>query len=303
MQDQRPDLVVGAVSVHRIIDMDPFAAPVDMLLPGADLAALAGHQAMLSQGHVDFARGELLLAVQSHLVRVGGKTILIDTCVGEMKHRPRRPNWHERTDTGYLDRLAAAGCRCEDVDLVLCTHLHADHVGWNTQLRDGRWVPTFPNARYVVSGVELDHAQAEVARDPQAHHGSYRDSVLPIVTAGLFDRVAPGDRFAPGTELVALPGHSPGQMGLSVGTGTGRSLLFCGDAVHSPAQVVRPDWSSAFCCDPVESAATRAALLDRVADADVVLVPAHLRGAGLRIRRDGNGFRPVPCGCDGALPG
>jgi glyoxylase-like metal-dependent hydrolase (beta-lactamase superfamily II) len=292
-----PDLALGRTSVHRVIDLDPFALPFDMLLPGADPAALAPFRVDLA-GHVDLDALQVLLAIQTHVVRVGGLTILVDTCVGEHKPRPVRPDWHQRAATGYLDRLAAAGARAEDVDIVLCTHLHADHVGWNTVLRDGRWVPTFPRARYVMGHGELAHWQAAVARDPTLSHGCFTDSVLPVVDAGLASPITPGDAIAEGALTLPLPGHTPGQIGLRLETGD-RPVFFCGDAVHTPAQAYEPDWSSRFCTDREQAAVTRRALFERVVDEDAVLVPAHLRAAGMRLKRDGSRFRPTMCGCDG----
>jgi glyoxylase-like metal-dependent hydrolase (beta-lactamase superfamily II) len=298
-----PDLAIGSVTVHRVVDMDPFRLPLSFILPQADADSLEEHRALLSQGHVDFATGDVLLAVQSHVVRIGGKTILVDTCVGEMKPRPRRAEWHSRQDSHYLANLAAAGCRPDQIDYVLCTHLHVDHVGWNTRLENGRWVPTFPNARYIVSGKELQHTQSEVARDPQVNHGSYSDSVLPILEAGLIETVAAGDSIQTGTELVALPGHTPGQTGLRVATGDGASLVICGDAIHTPVQVLHPQWSSAFCCDGGDAALTRTKLLEESCDCGTLLVPGHLRGAGMRARRRQGGFLPIACGADGRAIG
>lgn len=292
-----PDLALGKVSVHRVVDLDPFVLPFDMILPGADPAALAAHRAVLD-GHVDLDRNEVLLAIQTHVVRIAGLTILVDTCVGEHKPRPVRPDWNERAATGYLDRLAAAGARPEDVDIVLCTHLHADHVGWNTRLEGGRWVPTFPRARYVMGEGELAHWQATIAKDPTASHGCFTDSVLPVVEAGQAAPIAPGDAIAEGAATIALPGHTPGQIGLRLETGD-RPVFFCGDAVHTPAQALEPDWSSRFCTDRARAAATRRALFERVVDEDAVLVPAHLRAAGMRLKRDGSRYRPMMCGCDG----
>ena len=297
-----PDLSIGGVTVHRVVDMDPFALPLNFILPRAERRALDEERALL-EGHVDFASNDILLAVQSHLVRAGGLNILVDTCVGEMKPRPRRAEWDRRAASGYIGRLAAAGCRPEDVDVVLCTHLHVDHVGWNTQLRDGRWVPTFPKARYVMGRADLDHWTAEFARDPSVNHGSFADSVLPVIAAGQAEPVDPGHVVADGASILPLPGHTPGQVGLDVATAGGTRLIVCGDAIHSPVQVLRPEWSSAFCSDPAQAAATRTELLERAVSDDVVLIPAHLRASGMRVRRLGGRFRPMFCGCDGAAAG
>ena len=170
-------LTLGAATVERVIDLDPFALPLGLLFPGAEIEAIRDAEPWLAPHHVDFAAGNVLLGVQSHLLRVGGLTILIDACVGEHKPRPRRADWHDRAATGYLARLAASGVRAEDVDLVLCTHLHADHVGWNTQLLDGRWVPTFPNATYLMTSVDETYVKA-------ARPATWAESVSPVIEAG-----------------------------------------------------------------------------------------------------------------------
>jgi len=288
-------LTFGAARIDKIIDTDRFVLPASLLLPGRDLADLEGEHALLSPHHVDFEADTLLLSLHSFLLRVNGLVILIDTCVGECKPRPKRPDWHNRQATGYLNRLADAGIRPEDVDIVLCTHLHADHVGWNTRLQDGSWVPTFPNARYIVGHDELTHWQREEAANPGAHnHDAFSDSVLPIIEAGLAEPVSDGFSLSAGMEIVPLRGHSPGQIGLRLEGRGDQGAVFCGDAIHSPVQVFRPEWSSRFCHDPAQAVATRRALLDRAAEEDLLLLPAHTRGAfGFRIRRDGHGHRPV----------
>ncbi|WP_040608915.1 MBL fold metallo-hydrolase [Pseudooceanicola batsensis] len=288
-------LTFGAARIDKITDLDPFVLPATLLLPGRDLSELQGEAALLCPHHVDFDAGTLLISVHSFLLRVNGLNVLIDTCVGECKPRPRRADWDNRRATGYLERLAKAGVRPEDVDIVMCTHLHADHVGWNTRLEDGRWRPTFPNARYVMGLHELEHWQAEEAAAPGAHnHAAFADSVLPIVEAGLAETVTDGFSLSQGMDIIPLHGHSPGQIGLVLeGGGNGRAV-FCGDAIHSPVQVFRPDWSSGFCHDPAQAAKTRKDLLERAAEEDLLLLPAHTRSAyGFRIRRDGNGHRPV----------
>jgi len=286
-------VVQGDVTVHRVIDLDPFAIPLDVLFPGATLAQLRPIADLLAQDHVDFAAGKVLLAIQSHLLRFAGKTILIDACVGEHKSRPLRPEWNARSGTRYLANLATAGCAPEDIDIVMCTHLHADHVGWNTRLESGRWLPTFPNARYVMSQREIDQRARDAAQSPQANHGSYQDSVLPVLQGGLAQVAQAGEQIAEGMTIVDLAGHAPGQIGLDVATDAGSHLLFCGDAIHSPAQVFQPEWSSGFCFDRAQAANTRRMLLQRAASEDLLLLPAHLRGAGMRIAEKGGAFVPT----------
>ena len=282
----------GKATIQRIVDIDPFALQLSFLLPGASLEALGDHKGALGGQHVDWANGAILLAVQSHLVRAGGKTILIDTCVGEHKQRPARAEWHNRASTRYLANLKACRCTPDDVDIVMCTHLHADHVGWNTRLENGQWVPTFPKARYLMSLREVEQRATEAAARPEANHGSYQDSVLPVLDRGAATFVDAGDEIVDGGTILALPGHAPGQIGLELREGDGTDV-FCGDAIHSPVQVFRPEWSSAFCHDKAQAERTRRALLARAAGEDLRLIPAHLRGRIMRVREAAGGFMPV----------
>ncbi|WP_206026897.1 MBL fold metallo-hydrolase [Jiella endophytica] len=288
-------LNLGAATLEKIVDIDPFVLPADLLLPGCDLRELANHADLLAPDHVDFAAPAILLSLHSFVLRIAGRIVLIDSCVGEDKPRPRRADWHQRKGTGYLDRLGAAGLTPADVDIVLCTHLHADHVGWNTKREDGRWVPTFPNARYVIGRRELDHWEAAEREAPGSHnHGAFADSVLPVIEAGLVERVDDGVSLFSGAEIVPLAGHSPGQIGLDLRSRDGHHALFCGDAIHSPVQVFRPHWSSRFCFDKAAAGRLRQSLLERAAEDDTLLLPAHLRGAcGMRIVPDRDGFRPL----------
>ena len=239
----------GSAEVHRIVDIDPFPLALNFLFPGASVEALGEAGPALSGDHIDLKNGTALLAIQSHLVRFGGKTILIDACVGEHKQRPARPDWHLRAGSGYLANLAACGCAPDDIDIVMCTHLHADHVGWNTRLQSGQWIPTFGKARYLMSQREIDQRAGEAERSATANHGSFQDSVLPVIERGLVTTVDEGDEIADGAKIVALPGHAPGQIGLDIRAGQDEHLLFCGDAIHNPVQVYHPGWSSAFCHD------------------------------------------------------
>jgi glyoxylase-like metal-dependent hydrolase (beta-lactamase superfamily II) len=283
----------GRVSIQRVIDLDPFVLSLGFFFPETTLAALAPARELLAGTHIDWPNQTVLLAVQSHLVRVAGKTILIDTCVGEHKPRPARPEWHQRAGTRYVENLAAAGCAVEDVDIVMCTHLHADHVGWNTRLESGRWVPTFPNARYLMGKAEVEHFAREAAANAESNHGSFQDSVSPILARGLATLAKPSDEIVDGGTLVSLPGHTPGQIGLELDDGKAGRIVFCGDAIHTPAQVVLPDLSTRVCFDKALAAQTRRQLLERAAAEDLRLIPGHLRGSSMRIRAEKTGFVPV----------
>ena len=286
--------MLGNIEVTAIADIDSFDVPLAFIFPGSDPGRLHHHRQWLEPQHME--SGHVRLAVRSWLLRDASRTILIDTCVGNDKYRSSRPEWHQRNDRSWLKALEAAGVGPQDVDIVLCTHLHADHVGWNTRLENGRWVPTFPNARYITSEIEYHHWQEMLngAQDPlTVGHGCLQDSVLPVVDAGQMDLVHDGRELSHGLTLDLSAGHTPGHLSLDVRR-KGNRGIFCGDVLHSPIQIIEPDWSSAFCTDPGLARSTRRTLMENIADTDSLLVPAHFRGSGrCRIKSRGNGFMPV----------
>jgi len=288
-------LTRGDLEICGLSDIRRFEIELHALFPDA-AGALPGPMPPWL-GPEALSGGMVRLAIRSWLLRLGGRIILVDTCVGEDKERPLRPDWHRRRATGFLAALAAEGLRPEDVDLVLCTHLHADHVGWNTLLENGRWVPTFPNARYLAGRQEYDawrDAAAAAPPERPANHGAFADSVLPVMEAGRMDLVEDGAGIAPGLTLRASPGHTAGHMCLHAAHGAG-GTVFSGDVIHSPLQLARPEWSSAFCADPAQARLTRRALLTGLADTGGVLVPTHFPDPGwCRIAADGDAFRPLP---------
>lgn len=284
-------LRLGPLEVAEIVDLPRFSLPLGTLFPGAEMAARPdwlGEDALSADGRAH-------LTIRSWLLRLGGLTILVDSCVGAGKPRPRRPEWDRRDGAAWLAALLRHGVAPAEVDIVVCTHLHADHCGWNTRLENGRWVPTFPNARYLAAAEEIAHWQAAAEGAPPdapANHGAFADSVLPVLEAGLMDPARPGEEIAPGLILTPRPGHTPGQLSLDASHGGG--AVFAGDAIHSPVQLRRPDWSSAFDTDPDAARATRRALLEEVAETGKRLIPAHFPAPGWpRIAREGAAFRPV----------
>ena len=288
MQITSTSLTLDGARVRTLTDIDPYPLKIAMVFPTAAPELVEQHRPTFEPEHM---RGDdILLAIQSYVLEIDGRVILIDTCAGEHKPRPTRPLFNQRSSSGFLGRLAALGLEPGQVDIVFCTHLHVDHVGWNTQLVDGRWVPTFPNARYIMGRRELAHWQAVQARE-EANHGSFRDSVLPVVEAGQVDLVDDGYQMGAGLTLQPLPGHSPGQMGLWLDKGNARAL-FAGDAIHHPLQLIQPELSTGFCTDPGEARISRQTMLASLADSGGLLLPAHFRHCcGWRIERHGAGYR------------
>ncbi|XBS70137.1 MBL fold metallo-hydrolase [Acerihabitans sp. KWT182] len=235
---------------------------------------------------VDFtAAQQIALSVHSWLIDMGGLKILIDTGIGNHKPRPFSALFHQ-LDNPFLQRLAAVGAAPEEIDFVLMTHLHTDHVGWNTRLSDGEWRPTFPKARYVLPRTDLEFFFTPAG---EKRRMLFDDSILPVICSNQADiMAAEGGEVLPGIAYHPAPGHSAGHMMISLHA-DGHEAIFAGDALHSPLQVSRPEWSSTFCLDAQTATATRLALLARAADSGALVLPAHFTGAsaGHVIRKEG----------------
>ncbi len=217
-------------------------------------------------------REEMLhLSLHTFIVRTGSRVILIDTCVGNDKKRTVIPDWIGR-NSDYIEKLAAAGVSPQDVTHVMCTHLHHDHVGWNTKLENGRWVPTFPNARYIFDKVEFEGWANK--QDDHGLDGAYADSILPVVDAGRADLVASDFALDDNVWLEPSRGHSPGHVCINV-KGTKGQALFTGDSFHHPIQVAHPEWYTAFCMDKDQSTAARNKILNKLCDNDIWMLAAH----------------------------
>jgi len=290
-------LTIGDIRIDRVLEQEGPIFGLDFLLPDAPADLLDANADWLMPRYADPASRNLILSFHSLLVRTPNRTILVDACVGNDKERPARPPWHHASFP-YLDNLARHGVGPDDIDVVLCTHLHADHVGWNTRLLDGRWVPTFPNASYVFAKREYEYWQAQnraVPPEEPLNHGSFNDSVLPVVEAGRAQLVADDHEIDQGIWLEPAPGHTPGNIVIRVERDGARALLV-GDAIHSPAQFADLGLSTRFCSDPVQSARTRIRLIDDVAETDTALLTAHFPTptAGRVVRRgDAFGFEDL----------
>jgi glyoxylase-like metal-dependent hydrolase (beta-lactamase superfamily II) len=262
---------VGAVEVSRIPEFEtPLFEPA-FIYPDLSADRLAEHRSWLEPRLLDPATGKLVISIHAFVVRTKRRTILVDACSGNDKDRPSRPLFH-RQNRPWLERLAAAGFRPEQIDFVLCTHLHVDHVGWNTRLIGGRWVPTFPNARYLITRAEWDHWRFNAPKDYPDEH--IEDSVLPVVEAGQVDFVATDYAFDDEAWLEATPGHTPGHVALHVRS-NGAEAVLSGDLMHTALQCAEPQISSCFCTDRALSAETRRAFLERCAEHRHIVLPAH----------------------------
>ena len=279
---------IGNFGLDRVVESEEPLVEPEIFFPESDPETFAAHADWLQPRHVHPATGKLILCVQSYIVRTGRHTILIDSCVGNDKDRAaHRPIW-DRRQWRFLDDLQRAGLQPEDVDFVLCTHLHTDHVGWNTQLRDGRWVPTFPNAKYVFARDEYAHWEKESAQGSERIGLTFIDSVLPVMEAGQAVLVDHDHQIEDGIWLEPTPGHSPGHVIVNVES-KGERGAFIGDLMHHPIQVPHPEWSTCFCWDLEMSAASRTAFVDTHTDAGTLVLPVHFAGATAgRIHRDGD---------------
>ncbi|MFD9440832.1 MBL fold metallo-hydrolase [Streptomyces sp. NPDC060006] len=288
-----PSWTVGGVTVHLIdeVALPPETGP--WLLPDATPEVVTAQDWL----HPHFAGQDGILHIDSHSFAfvVNGLRVLVDTGIGNGKERAN-PAWHNlRTD--FLERLTAAGFPPDSVDLVILTHLHADHVGWNTRQVNGEWVPTFPNARYLTSRAEREFwatYDMEEAREQM-----FRDSVIPVEQAGLLSTVdvpRKGAEIAPGLRLIPTPGHTPGHVAVEL-TSQGQTTLISGDCVHHPVQLAHPAIGACVDIDPRQSEATRRKLLGSLAGTDTLLLGTHFAPptAGLVVAHgDAHRLKPVP---------
>lgn len=286
---------LGDIEIHRIEEV--MLAEAMTLLPDFQREVLSENLDWLAPHYYDAASDTFPTSVHSWLIKMPGRTILIDTCGGNGKNRPLSPRFH-MLDTPWLHRLKAAGVTPEQVDCVVLTHLHIDHVGWNTRFDGEKWVPTFPNAQYVMSRVERDaYDPARGAKEkPEGANLPFIDSVQPILDSGQARLVDGNETLFPGVDLVPIPGHSPGMIAVRVRS-RGEEALFAGDIAHQPIQIAMPDWSTKFCADAKMAAASRRRILNHCADTGSLLLPVHFGWPYCgRIARRGKGFAFLPSG-------
>lgn len=272
---------IGAVRITRVQELE--APGMRFIVPQAtvdNLATIPWLTPFLA------ANGDAMGSVHALLLEVDGQRLIVDTCIGNDKER-RIPTWHKRQGP-FLTQLAEAGYPPESIDTVICTHLHTDHVGWNTRLVNDQWVPTFPQARYLVAQTEWDYWSQ--SQDPWSQM-VMADSVRPIIDAGLVQFVEPHYVVHETIRFEPTPGHTPGHVSIHL-TSQGQEAVITGDLVHHPCQFARPDWGSSADADPTLADATRKTFMARYADTPTLIIGTHFAGptAG-RLVRDGAAYR------------
>ncbi len=231
-------------------------------------------------------KGRVNMWVQAFVLETPTKRIVVDTCMGNDKPRTGAGGMLK---TDFLERFEAAGFPRESIDVVLCTHLHVDHVGWNTRLVDGRWVPTFPKARYLMEASEIEYWSANF-RD-EDDEAIFADSVRPVIEAGLVDAVTNNHVICPQVRLVSTPGHTPGHVSVMIES-QGEQAFITGDMIHNPAQIAHPEWGAYVDYDMAASTATRRKVLAELADGPVKVIGTHFPAPTIgRIVRDGDTYR------------
>jgi len=278
---------VGKVKITKVVELETVGS-TRFILPLATNEEIQKLPWLIP--HFATEEGRLRMSIHSLLVETPSRRIIVDTGLGNDKQGRNVPTWNNRKDP-FLDTLTAAGFPPDSIDTVLCTHLHVDHVGWNTKLENGRWVPTFPNARYLFAKREYAHWENEhKTQGKETNGGSFDDSVLPVVEAGKAVMIDSDHQPDPLVTIKDYPGHTPGSIAINLRDG-GRQACFSGDIMHHPIQVYHPDWSSQFCTDQELSARSRRRLLEDCVESNALLCPAHFPGANAGyIKRRGDAF-------------
>jgi glyoxylase-like metal-dependent hydrolase (beta-lactamase superfamily II) len=275
---------IGDVTITRFVELETVSKGT-FVLPEATLENIKREVRHLMP-HFAQEDGRLRMSIHALLVESQGRRIIVDTCLGNDKRRDS-PAWN-MLHTSFLSDLEAGGFPRESIDRVLCTHLHVDHVGWNTMLVDGRWIPTFANARYLMGRVEWDHWSVQedrFTRDP------IDDSVRPIVDAGLAEMVEPGHRITDEVWLESTPGHTPGHFSVRISS-RGAEAVITGDLMHHPVQFIHPEWNCGFDWHQEMARKTRREFIERYGDKQVLVFGTHFAtpSAG-HIVREGGGWR------------
>jgi glyoxylase-like metal-dependent hydrolase (beta-lactamase superfamily II) len=281
---------IGDVEITRLVEVNGWVDDITMLLPDATPATLQAHPWL--QPYWATPEGKMIISFQCFVMRTKDHAIMLDTCIGN--DRQREFPVFTNMQTSFLDDLAHAGFKPEDIDTVLCTHLHFDHVGWNTRLVDGKWVPTFPNARYLFGRQEYEHWM--MLKETHGYHdlNHMYDSVQPVVDAGLVDLIEPSHKVCPELSLIPTPGHTPGHCSIVIES-KGQRAIITGDMMHNPIQIALPGDLGRFDMQKEAASATRVKFVDSVANSDTLVIGSHFAdpSAG-HVVRDAEGTRLKP---------
>ena len=276
---------IGDVTVTKVVELEVTGGS-RFLLPQATPEAIKPIAWL--QPHFADENGRLRMSIHSFIVEAHGRRIIVDTCLGNDKQNRRIPHWNDRQGP-FLADLAQAGFPPDSIDTVLCTHLHVDHVGWNTILRNGTWVPTFPKARYLMGRAEYEHWCASSSRPDMQH--VLADSVTPILDAGLAELVETDHRISDELSLIPTVGHTPGHVSVRI-VSRGEEALITGDFMHHPCQIAHPEWDTTADSDAAQGIRTRWQMFEQLAGRPVLVIGTHFAGATAgRIVRDGATFR------------
>ena len=273
---------IGKVKITKVVELETIGS-TRFILPLASKEEICKLPWLIP--HFATEEGRLKMSIHSLVVETPKRRIVVDTGLGNDKEGRGIPTWNNR-DGPFLETLTTAGFPPDSIDTVLCTHLHVDHVGWNTRLVGTRWVPTFANARYLFGRTEYEHWRDHSEEPSQA--AVFNDSVKPIMDAGKAELIASDARVTEEITMIPTPGHSPGHMSVHIAS-DGEEGLLTGDVAHHPCQMAHLDWSSTVDSDPVQSAVTRRQLFSRFADRPALVIGGHYDGG--HIRRDGNAFK------------
>jgi glyoxylase-like metal-dependent hydrolase (beta-lactamase superfamily II) len=277
---------VGEVSIKRVVEMEMTTAYSTKYPFIVEATPEALKQTDWLYPHFVTEDGAVKMSIHALLVEAPGLKLVVDTCIGN--DRPRGIVGKRPLSTPFLERFGEAGWKPSEVSHVICTHLHVDHVGWNTMLVDGKWVPTFPNARYLIGKAEHAHWKEEPGVENQQ---ILADSVQPIFDAGLVDLVEMDHKLSNEIRLMPTPGHTPGHVSVLIESG-GQKAIITGDMMHHPCQIAHPDWSPEFDTDKAAARVTRTAFLGDVAGSDTLIIGTHFASptAG-KVTRAGKAYK------------
>jgi len=285
-------IALADITIHPVVEQQGPFFDVFEFFPTLTKELFAENRAWLQPTFVDPVSGKLVLCVQGFVIKAPHHNILIDSCVGNDKPRPARPMWNMMKGDRFEQGLAAAGLTVNDIDYVMCTHLHVDHVGWNTRLENGRWVPTFPKAKYLMADRELAFWTQKEKGDPSGVPW-ITDSVLPIVAAKRAQIVKSDFAFNEQVQFIPTPGHTIDHYSVLVGR-PGRDALITGDMIHSPIQGKYPELGMRADYDSRQAGQTRRQVFDRFCDADTLMCVTHFPSPSTgRVRRWGDGYKFV----------